>query len=216
MLPLLTFLTILVFLESSEVFQSFITQPIFTSLFFITLGMEPEVALLPAIIVQLFFLPSTQSGASLYPEYPTGYFLTMSSIFMISEKCNLEEIPTFFIVSIILSVSLLFATILYYKRRSSAYIVSRLSKKNIFKDFKSLLGLNLLFYIFISMPLSYGLIVLISNIFSHLQLKDIIWISTALTIAVSMGMIVNYYKNREYKKFIILGNFLGLISIWFV
>lgn len=68
-----------ILLESRDVVNGLITQPFMTALFLIICGYDPVSILLTASLTQLIYLNRQPSGASLFPEYPFGFFIVTAA-----------------------------------------------------------------------------------------------------------------------------------------
>ncbi len=68
-----------ILLESRDVFNGLLSQPFAVSLLLILLGFDPVSVTVSAAAVHLYYIGRHPSGASLYPEFPFGFFLVVSS-----------------------------------------------------------------------------------------------------------------------------------------
>ncbi|HXK49180.1 MAG TPA: hypothetical protein PKW56_01815 [Clostridiales bacterium] len=74
-----TAISAFILLESRDVVNGFLTQPYATALLLVLWGYDPVPVLLIASATQLIYLNRQPSGASLFPEYPFGFFIVTSA-----------------------------------------------------------------------------------------------------------------------------------------
>ncbi|MFO7809905.1 MAG: hypothetical protein R6V47_00850 [Candidatus Delongbacteria bacterium] len=79
MLPIIL-ISALVLLESRDVLNGFLSQPFMVSLLFVFCwGFDPYSVFTLAVAVHMIYIRNTPSGASMYPEYPFAFFITLAA-----------------------------------------------------------------------------------------------------------------------------------------
>jgi len=110
---LISFISALILLESRDVFQGLLSQPFVTALLLIWAGYDQNFILASATIVHLIYLNYTPSGTTLFPEYPFGFFITVS---LMSEG-EQNIITLIILLALIILISAFTARFLAFKRR---------------------------------------------------------------------------------------------------
>jgi hypothetical protein len=149
---LISFISALILLESRDVFQGLLSQPFVTALLLIWAGYDQNFILASATIVHLIYLNYTPSGTTLFPEYPFGFFITVS---LMSEG-EQNIITLIILLALIILISAFTARFLAFKRRQFEKYRERLL---FYKGIPSLTeGLFFTFIIFFIYSLVAGLL----------------------------------------------------------
>lgn len=111
---LLSLISALILLESREVFQGLFSQPFVTAVLLILAGYDQNFVLAAATVTHLIYLNRVPSGTALFPEYPFGFFVTVS--FLAFRELN-PAMALLLSVPLIIFFSAITAYFISFKRR---------------------------------------------------------------------------------------------------
>ncbi|MDA3886337.1 MAG: hypothetical protein PF638_12150 [Candidatus Delongbacteria bacterium] len=203
----------LILIESREVGQGMLSQPFIISFLFIFLGYDPYYVLLTATATHLFFVHYIPSGASKYPEYPFAFFIVLSSSkYVFSLLDGNTSVLILFSFILIVIISRLTATYLYYKRKLLEKLTLRFIDQPRAIKIRHHLILSLT-YSFIS-GIIYALILLFLSrqafeLFAQ-TIKSQVDINNLL-IVILAGMFIPYFITKKKLKASSIGIVLGII-----
>ena len=203
----------LILIESREVGQGMLSQPFIISFLLIFLGYDPHYVLLTATTTHLFFIHYTPSGASKYPEYPFAFFVVLSSskyVFTMFDS-NIGALVLFSFALIVI-ISRLTATYLYYKRKFLEKLTLKLIAKPKEVKIRHHLIISLVYSFVSGIIFALILLFLSSQAFKFyaLTIKSHIGINNLL-IVILAGMLIPYLISKKKLKASAIGIILGII-----
>ncbi|NOR46280.1 MAG: hypothetical protein GQ534_11895 [Candidatus Delongbacteria bacterium] len=203
----------LILIESREVGQGMLSQPFIISFLLIFLGYDPYYVLLTATATHLFFIYYIPSGASKYPEYPFAFFIVLSS----SKEAfgqfeNNINMLILFSLALIIILSRLTATYLYYKRKFLEKLTLKLIAKPKEMKIRHHLIISLVYSFVSGIIFALILLFLSSQAFElYAQILKYNLDINNLVIAISLGMIIPYLVSKKKLKASSIGIILGII-----
>ncbi|MBN1969361.1 MAG: hypothetical protein JXR48_11055 [Candidatus Delongbacteria bacterium] len=212
-------LVIIIFIESSEVVLSQITQPILTSLVFVLMGAPLIPTMLAAIAIQLFYLDFSPSGASIYPEYSVSFALSIFSYLIsgVTIENNLLFGILFFLT---IMFSYPFSYILHYKRKLIWIVISKFTRYKSVPNFKKTIFTSIFFGLVILYPVVYILMHFISIIILKISFFKPEFSDYNLIFYTVLGFAIvslfRMYRNTRMRKYLIIGNLLSLILLFII
>ena len=146
----------LILLESRDVVNGFITQPFATALLLVLWGFDPVPVLINASVIHLLYLNRQPSGASLFPEYPFGFFIVSAAAGMQEYSLLVYSV----ILVLIINISSLTA---YYLKIKRNFFEKHRDNLKFYKRFPNIISavfFSYLSYFFFSIILYAALVVI--------------------------------------------------------
>ena len=194
---LISLISAFVLLESREVFQGMLSQPFVTALFLIWAGYDQNFVLASATVTHLIYLNRTPSGTTVFPEYPFGYFITVS---MISSG---EQNAITFILSIalIILISEFTARFICIKRRYFEKYRDRFLFYKGVPNLKEGIFFTVIIYFVFSLAVAAILklisLVLVNSALNKISLPHSQIVITSLCVVPALFYIVNNFKIKK-------------------
>jgi len=117
-----------ILLESREVFQGMLSQPLITSLLLYFMGFDPVFVFSTAVLTQLAYLNRIPSGAVHFPAYQFSYFAVTGAICLHTDVNTSDSNSYYYSALALLLIflfSMLVARLLYLKRRVLGTLLDR-------------------------------------------------------------------------------------------
>lgn len=151
---LIPFISALILLESREVFQGLLSQPFVTAILMVWAGYDQNLVLAAAAVTHLIYLNRVPSGTTMFPEYPYGFFITVS--LLASGEHNmiaklLISVPIIIIVSAVTAYFLAFKRRFFEKHRE--YLLFFKGRPNLLKSIFCSLLISFVYSIIIGLTL---------------------------------------------------------------
>ncbi|MBN2788800.1 MAG: hypothetical protein JXR69_01260 [Candidatus Delongbacteria bacterium] len=205
----------LILIESREIGQSMLSQPFMVSFLLVFLGFDPYFVFITAALTHFFYIHYVPSGATKYPEYPFSFFVVISStkeiIAQFEPNIGLLTLITF---ALIIIVSRLTATYVYYKRMYIEKFIEKFITDEKKLGIRLSLGIRITYSIVTFTTFALILIYLSKNLlFKFLAPSELSLAMNDLIIFILLGMFTPYLFSKKKFKASFTGIIIGLIIL---